>query len=266
MAPVMLELWLGSEKVETWRCGEERGWRHIHYDTSAHAGTEQTLRFRLRSRRFANQHLLFDAWTADARRPVFEVEATSGVLHTYGAYSFREGLERRHPTVSALHDSGSERSCQPIGGQTRLRGEENGPDGEGILANRYRCGPPRDQWNVVATSRQKAGGHLRDCIWAHPMDDTTLRLQYPGRVMGSRLELSMGITDLALEKRDFPVQLEVDTEGLLLFRGEVATEPGWHGWSVNTSALRGQQRDIEFRVRADRQRWRHFCFDAQILP
>ena len=121
MAPVMLELWLGSEKVETWRCGEERGWRHIHYDTSAHAGTEQTLRFRLRSRRFANQHLLFDAWTADARRPVFEVEATSGVLHTYGAYSFREGLERHGVLLSPTDFFTMAVAIDPAGAGARVR-------------------------------------------------------------------------------------------------------------------------------------------------
>ncbi len=259
LRPTTLEVEIDGEPVAAIVGADEPGWRGFRVATGARAGGVHDVTFRVHARRPRDHGFWFDAWTV-AERPLAAtpVAVTADTVRPV----FREGLDGAR--VGVRLDDGRYRGCPATPGAETIPGEEQGPDGEGLLDHRRRCGRARDAWNVVATTRHVAGGELRDCIWAHPVDDGAIELEYPGVRIGARLAGVHGITDFALDRRDYPVYLEIESEGELWFRGAVATEPGWHPFAVDTAAWAGTRRDVLFRVETDKQRWRHYCFDADI--
>jgi len=145
-----------------------------------------------------------------------------------------------------------------------LKGEEAGPNGEGILQERWKCGA--DKWKVVARTRQKAGGELRDGLWLHPRDNGIVQVTFPQVPMGHHLEGYFGLTDLASGKNDFPSYLEVWVGGMPVLRRQIDGKmKGWAPFSIDTSAWSGQPADLTLRVETDKQRWRHLVLDAMTL-
>jgi len=260
--PTEVEVWIGGEQVATVSGCREPSWRGFRVDTSAHAGTTQDVTFRVQTERFASHWFSFDAWTVTPK-PQDARELPAG-----GLGDPRVDLADRldDARVGVRRDDGRYEDCSdPVKGHGYISGEERGPDGEGKLSHRRRCGRKKDTWNVVATTRQKAGGDLRDCIWAHPVDDAGIEIQFDDVELGDRLGGHLAITDLALDKRDFPVHFEVraqapDGDELILYRTTRATEPGWAEFAVDTGPWQGDPVDLLVRVETDKQRWRHFCF------
>lgn len=259
LTPTTLEIHVDGEQVATVEGADEPGWRGYRVDTARFAGGEHDVTFRVHARRPRDHWFWFDAWVVDERAlatgPAADPPATDRSL-------FRERLDDAR--VAVRKDDGRLRGCFAVGGSGVIPGEEEGPDGEGLLSHRRRCGRQRDAWNVVATTRHKAGGELRDCIWVHPVDDGAIEIEYTGLHIGEQLAGFHGITDYALHHRDYPVYLEIESEGEVWYRGTVATERGWHPFAVDTTEWASTRRDVLFRVEADKQRWRHYCFDADI--
>ncbi len=260
LSPTTIEVHVDGRLVEEVRGGGERGWRRFRIDTSAHAGSTAPVTFRIHAPSFANHYLSFDAWTVDPA----PVAATPVALpEDRGSPLFREHLDGAQ--VGLHREDGRYRPCSdPIPGAGYIPGEEQGPDGEGRLSHRRRCGDEAEAWKVVAATRQRAGGELRDCIWAHPVDDAALEIHYPEVQLGGVLSGIFGITDLALDRRDFPVYLQIETGDQVLFRGEVADEPGWHEFAVDTGPWRDEARPLTLRIETDKQRWRHLCLDVSV--
>ncbi len=256
LVPTHLEVWIDGEKLDTVSGGTERSWRGFRVDTAAFAGAEHDVTFRVHTERFANHWLSFDAWAVHTR-PV-EAELAEG-----DGRPPRLALAARldDARVGVRYDDGRYKDCsEPVKGSGYISGEEKGPDGEGRLSHRRRCGKKKDTWNVVAVTRQKAGGDLRDCIWAHPVDDAALEIEFPAVDLDDTLDGYLAITDLALDKRDFPVHLEIQAGDDLLYTATRATEPGWHEFTLDTTAWQGTPTDLLIRIETDKQRWRHFCF------
>lgn len=260
LSPTTIEVQLDGEPFDQVRGGGERGWRRFRLDTSARAGTTADVTFRIHAPSFANHYLSFDAWTVEPA-PVAARVAPEPAGE--GSPVFRDRLDEAQ--VGLHLEDGRYRPCtDPLPGAGYIQGEEQGPDGEGRLAHRRRCGDESDAWKVVAATRQRAGGELRDCIWAHPVDDAALEIHYTEVQLGQVLSGGLGITDLAVEKRDFPVYLQVETGDQVLYRGQVADEAGWHDFALDTRPWAEAPRPITFRIEADKQRWRHLCFDAAV--
>ncbi|MDP7113308.1 MAG: hypothetical protein QGH45_15155, partial [Myxococcota bacterium] len=252
-----LEVWIDGELLTTVTGCREPGWRGFRIDTTAFADGTHDVTFRIHTERFANHWFSFDAWTVEPKRTA-AAERAGG-----GRFDPRLDLADRldDARVGVRRDDGRYEDCSdPVNGHGYISGEEKGPDGEGKLGHRRRCGRKKDTWNVIATTRQKAGGDLRDCIWAHPVDDAALEIEYPDVELGRDLGGYLAITDLALDKRDFPVHFEIRAGEDILYRATRATEPGWQEFAVDTTPWQGQPTDLLVRIETDKQRWRHFCF------
>lgn len=261
LEPTLLEVWIDGRQVDTVSGCRERGWRSFRVDTSGFAGSTKDVTFRIHSESFANHWFSFDAWAVHPRPQ--QAAILPGANSGESRVDLADLLDEAR--VGVRGDDGRYRDCSdPVKGHGYISGEEKGPDGEGKLSHRRRCGQKKDTWNVVANTRQKAGGDLRDCIWAHPVDDAALEIEFPDVELGSALGGYLAITDLALDKRDFPVHLEIQAGQDVLYRATRATEPGWHEFQLDTADRQGMATDLLVRVETDKQRWRHFCFSLGV--
>jgi hypothetical protein len=252
-----IEIWIDGNLLTTVTGCREPSWRGFRVDTSAFAGSTHDVTFRVSTERFASHWFSFDAWTVEPK-PVVADERVDA-----GRFDPRLDLADRldDARVGVRSDSGRYEDCSdPVVGHGYISGEEKGSDGEGRLGHRRRCGHKKDTWNVVATTRQRAGGDLRDCIWAHPVDDAAIEIEYLDVELGHDLSGYLAITDLALDKRDFPVHFEIRAGEDVLYRTTRATDPGWQEFALDTTPWQGQPTDLLVRVETDKQRWRHFCF------
>ena len=255
--PTFLDVWIDGERIATVDGCRERGWRSFRVDTVGHDGSTADVTFRVHTEAFANHWYSFDAWVVHPEPP--EAPVVADFWTGDPRLDLADLLDDAR--VGVRHDDGRYRDCSdPVKGHGYISGEEKGPRGEGKLSHRRRCGRKKDTWNVVATTRQKAAGDLRDCIWAHPVDDAAIEIAFADVDLGTSLGGYMAITDLALDKRDFPVHLEILAGDDVLYRASRSTEPGWHEFRVDTSPWQGEATDLLLRVETDKQRWRHFCF------
>ena len=179
-------------------------------------------------------------------------------------------LELYPRSVQAVQDEGKgvQRECRPLEGRTFLYDSEGGPGDVGSLADRLLCGTNqlKEMWKGAARAKHYLGGEPRDCLWLHPTGKLPMRLLFEDVALGRRLQGHLGVTDTASWKAKGIVDLEVRVDGEPVYRGKTGEAKGWFPWAADTSRFGPGTHDLEFLATTNKPRWRHLCFDAEVLP
>lgn len=125
----------------------------------------------------------------------------------------------------------------------------------------HRCGLP--EWIDVRTRVENFAGQPQTCVWTHPVDDATVRIEFDGIRGATHLSGWFGITDYGASIPD-------GARVSLVTRAGNSTER--HGVQ-NTKGRRPFEHDLPedfdgtviFEVDAPRAGVRHFCWDVQAV-
>ena len=180
-------------------------------------------------------------------------------------FNFREALESAQ--VFEIPFNGGTSTPFPYLGREAfyLDGEERGEKGEGLLFDHWRrqpLSPGRERWHVVARTVQKGGGVPREAIWAHPPQTGRLVIRYPKVRLGKELSGFFGLTDLSVQHGKAPVRFSIFVDQKKVYEVLKGNSEGWKEFSIDTSTQTGKEAEVEFRIEAANNRWRHFCFNA----
>jgi hypothetical protein len=251
-----LTIVVGTKTVLNRRIEFLTGWKTESIDTSHWTGTAQAVAITLEADG-SDFPVAVDPVVVRGPKTIAAMEA--------GPYRFDEHLGEAR--VLAIKAGGPATRCLgPDESFRYLRGggkkpEENGPNGEGVLYRRWYCGDL--PWNATALTIQKSGSELRPAIWHHPLDGATRLLTFGPLPIPSEIQGYYGFTDLAGRKTDVPVEFVVRVGNQEVFRQSVTNERGWRPLAVAIpETLRGKNLEVSFVVRAAKDKWRHFCFNA----
>lgn len=124
-------------------------------------------------------------------------------------------------------------------------------------AGAHRCGEPR--WTWVRRRELTIDGESQQCIWAHPIEDKTIRIRFPDTISvgadGERLRLESALRDDA-----------VGTGADVDFRVHLANISRTHrhrdrpGWQSLILPATEEPDELIVEVSADRVGRRHICF------
>lgn len=145
------------------------------------------------------------------------------------------------------------------------------PDGSQELCprvgNRHPC--PRAGWINVGEEIKEIAFKPQRCLWAHPAGSEPLVVEYADAPLGRTLDVTGGIVGQIVFRRESykTVTLRVKIDGALVAEIEFPPgEPGARRRSIDTSAMAGTRRLVQFEVSAPDPNMRHFCFDAGAFP
>ncbi len=259
---VTFEIRVAGESVHKVEHKNIPGWRRYRLQTEKWAGTSQTVAFEVSASGKDNhrRHFAFNGFTArEKEAQLAQADVRPGT--TPVTYDFKTEIQKAE--IRRVFDDG--KIMRPDRFDVRptyIRGEERGPDDEGILKNRWLFSD--NTWDTVCQSKQKSGGELRDCLWAHPVDNADLLITYPQVQLGSAISGATGITDLAARYRTTSVYFQVYVDDLKVLDQTHENRQGWNEFRVDTSQWAGESHDVTFRISCENERWRHFCFDAVV--
>ncbi|MFH0862977.1 MAG: hypothetical protein V1875_08115 [Candidatus Altiarchaeota archaeon] len=120
-----------------------------------------------------------------------------------------------------------------------------------------------EYWQKIERKVVTSGGQSRLCMFVHPRNGTTIELVFSGVRLGNRLTVSSAVADDKVGTTGGTVYLEVSVSGTALGKLTNPDKPGWVGASFDTSAYSSEDSEIRFRVSADNDERRHYCFDAK---
>lgn len=128
-------------------------------------------------------------------------------------------------------------------------------------AGRWRCSSL--DWNYVGREILEIGGEPRSVIWAHPVGDATLVIEFPEVPVGRRLSLGTGFAASAFRRRGVPVSVVVEIDGKPVSHRQQQPLPGLFVERIDTAAFQGGRHRVSFRVSSSDNHGRHFCFSAR---
>ena len=248
------------------------GWKDYFIDTKELAGTEQNIKIMVEaSQPNKTFHLAVDPIILRGESALQAMEALP--------YKFDEHLGEAKVSVlpenavqapSPVKRAAGAAAEQPYScagpdeAYRRLKGEEDGPYGEGVIYRRWYCGEL--PWDATALTIQRSGGILRPAIWHHPLDKATRQLTYEDVPIRSVIRGYMGFTDMAIKKKNNEgVVLTILIGGEKIFSDYMPNQPGWKDFSVDIpKKFKGKKAKVTFLVNTKNQTWRHFCFNAQM--
>jgi hypothetical protein len=134
---------------------------------------------------------------------------------------------------------------------------------QGIAGGRFRC-DPRVEWNrvdVQVLDDLDRRPHLG--IWAHPVRDATIAIEFEDVPMGERIAGHTGLRyEAAKRMRQGPVRLRVLVDDRAHGPFVERDRDSWKAFSVDTRALAGRRARVRFEVTAPDPGMRHFYFEA----
>jgi hypothetical protein len=135
---------------------------------------------------------------------------------------------------------------------------------------RFQC--PQNEWVWMGPSQHRIEGQELPCVWAHPVAGNDLVLWFDGIPADARsLWGFTALADSAFqggEPAADPVQLRVILDGVEVGALDHETRRGLQFFEFAlppATGAAGETRTVEFRVRAEDDGRRHFCFDAWFL-
>lgn len=125
---------------------------------------------------------------------------------------------------------------------------------------------PGPSWLWVGTKRLKVGILERACIWAPPPPRGRLRLSFPDVPLGQRLEGRHGLSDFAATQtpEGTPVRLRVEVADGPHRTFTVPNDVGWREWSLDTSEVAGERRDVTLIIQSEHHHRRQYCFEGGV--
>jgi hypothetical protein len=205
------------------------------------------------------------------RRPRSEGPAPKAGTFDEGRAGAGASLLDRYPDKARAvveTSAGAERPCLPLAGRTQQYHQEWGEGGVGGLEQRLWCGEDQysEQWNATGIATHRFGGDVHECLYLHPLGDQPATLSFRDVPLGALLQGGFGVSDAGVSKAKGLVNLLVRVDGKPVFEGSVGRKKGWFPWAANTARFARGTHDVDFVVTAKNRRWRHFCFDAEVLP
>ncbi len=137
-----------------------------------------------------------------------------------------------------------------------------------IKAGVFSCGG--DEWKDVRLLQLPFAGVVRQCIFAHPINNSTLIIDFKVPAKTASFLVAGGIDDMGVGyPRGTPVNVKVlyGSEGSEDRRvlGELAFEnkPGFFNQMVNLTEMLESGGSLTFEITTKDQNTRHFCFTGQ---
>ena len=127
---------------------------------------------------------------------------------------------------------------------------------------RFTCAP--HSWNWVGPHLAEVGHQPYRCVFAHAVDEHTMRITFPAVTLGRRVVGYTGIDDFENRKRnDAPVTLQVKvgdrTAGKVIHQNKWP----WTRFSMDTTREAGQTHAVSFEITTPQAFARTFCFAAE---
>lgn len=128
----------------------------------------------------------------------------------------------------------------------------------------FDCGG--EGWMNVQVTSIPFGGVWQKCIFAHPLNRSTLILDFTAPLDTASLSLAGGIDDAGVGyPLGTPVTLAVKAGEELLAQTEFANTPGFFTRKLPLSRTLRKDETLSFEISTKNQDTRHFCFTAQGL-
>ncbi|MBI2898148.1 MAG: hypothetical protein HYY06_31640 [Deltaproteobacteria bacterium] len=135
------------------------------------------------------------------------------------------------------------------------------PAPRGIGGGRFRCGPGWNHVGVEILDDLDRRPHL--AIWAHPVRDGRLVVEFADVPMGEILSGHMGLRyEAAKRLENGPVRLTVEIDGGAARSFTERDADSWRAFTVPTGELAGRRARVRFSVAAREPGMRHFYFAA----
>ena len=156
-------------------------------------------------------------------------------------------FDEQLPNAEVFHKRGAnEISC----------GEWNGDEA------RFICNQQAD-WQHVGQLTVEAGEALRSAIWAHPINNTDIRIRYHQVPLQDVIVVHHGLTEYAAaEPEGAPVFIDIYVDGRNITRLTQRNVRGWLRDEVYYRGKPGELHEVEFSISMPRDGRRHFMFNA----
>ena len=155
-------------------------------------------------------------------------------------YDFRQQLDRARVWMQVR---GERRDC--------AAGEEG----------RWRCSAA--PWNYVGRAIFELADEPRAVIWAHPVNQATLTVEFEQVPFGQAITVAAGLTAEAARAGGAPVELAVEAAGRPVLRRSYGSDDRFLPERVDTRPLAGTVGRVTFSITTSDDRMRHFCFSAE---
>lgn len=128
----------------------------------------------------------------------------------------------------------------------------------------FDCGG--EGWMNVQVTSIPFGGVWQSCIFAHPLNQSTLVLDFSAPIDTASLSLEGGIDDAGVGyPLGTPVTVVIRTREELLAQAEFSNTPGFFTRKLLLPRTVRKDETLSFEISTKNQDTRHFCFTAQGL-
>jgi hypothetical protein len=125
----------------------------------------------------------------------------------------------------------------------------------------------RSRWMRVGRITAPFDAITRDVIWAHPIDDGRLVIEYPRVPWTDEFVFQYGLTDWAAKMDDgAEIHIRVEIEGGRSLEIRQHNERGWHEKRIPTTDLRGKTGRLRLTITTPSDERRHFCLNGFTQP
>ena len=129
-------------------------------------------------------------------------------------------------------------------------------------AGQHQC--PDIGYNFVRRRVLEIGNSLRRALYAQPVGEATVALEYRQVMLGKELAVGAGLHNVWLRKAgDGTVLLRVLVDGKEVGTLESGNRSGWKVVRLDTSAHAGREATVRFEITSARPFSRHFGFAAE---
>jgi hypothetical protein len=121
----------------------------------------------------------------------------------------------------------------------------------------------QSSWENVGPTILDIADNPRRCIWAHPVTNGVVNVEYKGVPLSKKIVGYHGLTTAATRVPEgAQVTLDVLVDGRKLHTSVNKNRKGWNRFEVDTAAMAGTAHDVTFQTTTPRDGMRHFCFTA----
>lgn len=204
-------------------------------------------------------------------------QASKPFPSTVVLYDSALGVPRRWPinpiaksdsVTAALLEGRSSKTLKPNFGERAIRDAEVSivDDKGGVTActwdvstKRHTC-PDSPTWIWVGPKAVQVDGEERQCLWAHPVKNGTLRVTFPAESSAAKLRLSTMLKDSATRlPKGAPIEVTVRQEDSELLRFQHPNQVGVRSRSFTAAA----GKKFSMNVSTENDGMRHFCFQLE---
>ncbi|MCX7944974.1 MAG: hypothetical protein N2746_10755 [Deltaproteobacteria bacterium] len=127
--------------------------------------------------------------------------------------------------------------------------------------DRWRCGGP--EWQYIGREILDIDGTGRECIWAHPLTNAIIEINFENVILGDYISGFTGLTDEATRYvQGSPVFMSVRIDDKEVLYHTNPNKIGAHRFTINTKDLSNSPHKVTFRISTHLDGVRHFCFYA----